>query len=58
MTEAIFATRPPGELAARTAALRNRLPGDRMPSGLRELARQIIQAVFGDITAEPLAGTP
>jgi glycine hydroxymethyltransferase len=57
-TAAILAARPARELAARTAALRARLPGSPCPPSLRQLTRQIIEAVFDDIGAGSQAGTP
>lgn len=55
---AIHAARPARELAARTAGLRARLPGSPCPPGLRQFTQQIIQAVFGDISADTQGSAP
>ncbi len=58
MTEAILAARPPRELAARTADLRRRLPGNPVPAALRDLARVILQSAFSGILVTPPEAVP
>jgi hypothetical protein len=49
MAAAILGTGQSRELAARTAALRSRLPGHPVPGPLRDLARQVVQAALGGV---------
>ena len=58
MGAAILGTQPPRELSTRTASLRRRLPGHPVPGPLRGLARQVIQAAFGDVLAMPPESVP
>jgi glycine/serine hydroxymethyltransferase len=58
IADAILGTQPARELAARTASLRGRLRGHPVPGTLRGLARQVIQAAFGDALATSLESVP
>lgn len=58
MAAAILGTQPSGELAARTASLRGRLPGSPVPGPLRGLGRQALEAAVGGILAAPAGAVP
>jgi glycine hydroxymethyltransferase len=58
MAAAVFATRPPRELAARTESLRRKLPASPVPGPLRDLAFTAIQVAFSGIITTPAEASP